>query len=636
MKALLIAMVLVAGVAVAGPLDELLPRPKVAEARAGAWVEGVGAVRVGALTEADRAAVRERMGAAGDLAGVGDNVADAGGVPAGAYVLEVGAGVAEIRADGAEGARYARATLRQLAGLGRGVAPGCKIVDWPALRWRGMLHDTGRNFQPVGQLRGQLPVLADYKFNLFQWHITDNHGWRLESRKYPQLQAPENLDRSDGFYSQEDFKALIAYAHSLGITVLPEFDLPGHTRCFRRAFGLKRMDEPRVRQIVTDLLEEAAGLLDPKVTPFIHLGSDEVQGHERVPGEWLTGWVNLLEAKGFRVVAWGPGQNPPNLSRPLVRQYWQGRQVKRSGAEPYFDSQSGYYINHVDPLELLAPATYQQPCATGAAANRLGAIFAVWHDDFAEDPREVLTMNPVFPAIALYSDAFWSGRAADRMDLYGNLPDPRDPAFAQAAELERRVLAHRPLHAARPFPYWRQTDLRWRLAETAEDLPFAELPWGERVVAQGTVFPQHFFYPQSNLTDGKAGCVWLGMVVTSDRAKTVSLYADFMNYSRSEGRKRDLPLVQGQWNAKGAKLFLNGREIPPPRWMQPGLTGQASVETPLVDEPWWVRPPLRVALRQGRNELLVKLPKKGWKWSATCFFPEPEGLTFAPPERPAP
>ena len=606
---LALSLALAAATLHAGPLEELLPRPKEAEARAGQWVF-------------DAAQVREEAAPPG--------VPPPSAQRPGAYELEVGPEGAVIRAADAEGRRYAWATLRQLAELGGGLAPACRIRDWPALRWRGLLHDTGRNFQPVAQLRAQLPLLAAYKFNLFQWHITDNHGWRLQSLRYPQLQAPENLDRSDGFYTQAEFKALIAYAHSLGITVMPEFDLPGHTLTFRRAFGLKRMDEPRVRQIVSDLLDEYAALLDPKVTPFIHLGSDEVQAHERVPDDWLAGWVRQLEAKGFRVVAWGPGQNPKGLDRPLARQYWMGRQVKRAGNEPYFDSQSGYYINHVDPLELLAPAAYQQPCATGPEANRLGAIFAVWHDDAAADPRDVLAMNPLLPALALYGDAFWAGRDADRMDLYGNLPDPRDPAFAQAADLERRLLAHKPLLPLAPFPYWRQTDLRWRLAETAKDLPFADLPWGERVIAQGTVYPQHFFYPQSNLTDGKAGCVWLGMVVESDAERDVPLYADFMDYSRSEGRARDLPLAQGQWNAKGARLLLNGQAIPPPRWAQPGVRSR---EIPMVDEPWWVRPPLVVHLRKGRNELLVKLPRKGWKWSATCFFPDTRGLTFAPPER---
>ncbi|MCI6590330.1 MAG: family 20 glycosylhydrolase [Lentisphaeraceae bacterium] len=494
-----------------------------------------------------------------------------------------------------------------------------------------MLHDTGRNWQPIGLLKEQLCVMADYKLNLFQWHITDNHGWRLQSKRYPQLSRPENLDRTDRFYTQAEFKELIAYAKRLGITVLPELDVPGHTACFRRAFGLKRMDEPQVREIITNLFDELTELLDPEVTPFIHIGSDEVKPHERVPGEWLTGWVKQLEAKGFKVVAWGPGQNPPGLEKALIRQYWMGRQVRRPNNEPYFDSQSSYYINHVDPLELLAPAAFLKPCLTGPEENHLGAIFAVWHDDAVAKPEDILTMNPVYPAMVLYSDNFWNGRERDEMRYYANLPDPREADFALPAELERRLLAHKPLFKGKPFPYWPQTQMRWRMAETAAELPFAELPWGERIIAQGTLYPQHFFFSQTNLTNGKSGCVWFGTVVNSDREQTVDLIADFMNYSRSDGRSRDAGLVKGQWNAKGAQLLLNGKPVPPPTWRQPGISGGDSREKPLVDEIWTVRAPLRVTLRKGRNELLLKLPRKGWKWSATCFFPEAKGLTFEPP-----
>ena len=527
--------------------------------------------------------------------------------------------------------RYAMATLRQLVDLGQGKVPCGTIRDWPTLPYRGMLHDTGRNWQPLSQLLMQLDWLSKYKFNCFQWHITDNHGWRLESKKYPELSHPDNLDRTDNFYTQEEFKALIAYAKTLGITVIPELDVPGHSETMRRAFGVQKMDEPKMRQIIADLFDELMTLLDPEVTPFIHIGSDEVKAHERVPGEWLTQWVKQIEAKGFKVIAWGPGQHPPHLSKPLIRQYWMGRQVGRPTNEPYFDSQSSYYINHVDPLEILAAACYQKPCLTGPVENHLGAIFAVWHDDALGKPWDILTMNPVFPAMVLYSDNFWNGREKDDMRYYGNLPAPTDPAFALAADLERRTLAQKPFFKGLPFDYYPQTQMRWRMAETAETKPFNELPWGERVIAQGTIYPQHFFFGQTNLTNGKSGCVWLGTVVNSDADKTVDLIADCMNYSRSDGRARDAALVQGKWNAKGAEIYLNGTPVPPPQWVQPGLSGWGTREKPLVDEPWMVRKPLKVQLKKGRNELLIKLPRKGWKWSATCFFPNAEGLTFEAP-----
>ncbi len=609
MKPLFYLLALMPTLLFAGPLEDLLPRPKTVTPINGEWLYNASQIKVAPAKESTSAWDQ-------------------------AYTLTIAP--TGVTIEGNE--RYARATLEQLNALGKGVIPCATIVDQPDLQWRGMLHDTGRNWQPISQLKPQLEALAAYKYNLFQWHITDNHGWRLQSKKYPQLSDPKNLDRSDNFYTQAEFKELIAYAHSLGITVLPELDVPGHTECFRRAFGLKQMNDPKVRQIISELFEELTTLLDPKITPYIHIGSDEVKAHERVPLEWITEWVKLLEAKGFKVVAWGPGQNPGGLDRPLIRQYWMGRQVRRSD-EPYFDSQSSYYINHVDPLELLAPATYQIPCLTGSPENRLGAIFAVWHDDAVAKPKDIVTMNPVYPAIALYSDnfwnrdtraAFWAGREGDELKYYGNLPDPKDADFAPARELERRLLAHKPFFKDVSFPYWQQTQMRWRMAEGCDGTvkPFDEFPWGEREIAQGTVYAKHFFFGKSDLTKQRGGTLWFGTVVQSDKAQTVEMIADFMNYSRSDGRWRDNTLVQGKWNAVGAEVMVNGKAVPPPTWQQPGKGGR---EEPMIDEPWAVRKPLRVQLQKGRNEILVKLPSHKWKWSFTCFFPDAKGLTFEAP-----
>ncbi len=614
MKQLLWTILLAPALVWAGPFEDVLPKLKQVSPAAGSWAYNEAQIKVAKVEMAADATWQDAQG----------------------YRLLIQPTGVTIEGD----ARHARATLAQLKKLGHGVIPCGEVVDYPDLQWRGMLHDTGRNWQPVAQLKPQLARMAEYKYNLFQWHITDNHGWRLQSLKYPELSKPENLDRTDKFYTQAEFKEVIAYAHTLGITVIPELDVPGHTETFRRAFGLKQMNDPKVRKIVSELFEELTGLLDPAVTPYIHIGSDEVKAHERVPLEWITGWIQEIEAKGFRVVAWGPGQNPKGLARPLIRQYWMGRQVARAD-EPYFDSQSSYYINHVDPLELLAPVTYQVACLTGKKEHQLGAIFAVWHDDAIGAPEHILTMNPVYPAMVGFSDnfwnrdarlAFWDGGKQDDRKYYGNLPDPREEGFKPAREMERLMLVHKGFFGeGEPYPYWAQTQMRWRIAETAEAKPFKELPWGERIVAQGTLYLQHFFFGQSNLIGGRTNPVWVGTVVHSDRDQEVEMIADFANYSRSDGRWRDGALVQGKWNHANAELFINGTPIPPPVWAQPGKAGR---EEPMVDEPWSVRKPLKVQLKKGRNEILVKLPKRRWKWSFTCFFPDAKGVTYEAPERP--
>ena len=599
--ALLIAFVpLLPLLLTASPLDELMPRPKSVKAAPSSWRYCADQVKRSGETPSFPSPEGYRL---------------------------------EVRPEGAfwsghEG--YARTTLRQLARLGGGRVPCCTIVDWPTLGIRGMMHDTGRNWQPLSQLKRQLVRMAEYKLNFFHWHLTDNHGWRLESRRYPALSAPENLDRTDSFYTRSEFRELLSFARKLGITVMPELDVPGHTRAFRRAFGIGRMDDPRVREIVAGLFRELADLLDPSQTPYIHIGSDEVKGIERVPDSWLSEWISLLQKRGFRVVGWGPGLTPGGSHTPLVRQYWRGRQVRRDPETFYIDSQSSYYINHVDPMELLAPAAFQKPCLTGSGRHRLGAIFAVWHDDAVASPGDILSMNPVYPAMVLYGDNFWNGRERDRMDYYANLPDPRTPEFSLAVDLERRALAQKRLFKGEPFALYPQTRMRWRLAEGEACHPFAEFPWGERIIAQATIYPHHFFFSRSNLVGSGSRCVWLGTIVRSDRERETDLIADCMNYSRSDGRNRDLALVRGEWNAKGAEICLNGRPLPPPDWRQPGI-GRGSREIPMADEVWSARPPQRVRLRKGANELLIKLPRAGWKWSVTCFFPDPRGLDFEAP-----
>lgn len=607
----------------AGVIENLMPRPKEVKPLEGTW------------------AVKSSMPF---CVFIELSEESAAGKPRGYYELTIRPTGLQVFYADEEGLRYGRVTAQQIMALARlekqKTIPCVQIIDYPSYQIRGLLFDTGRNWLPIEMLRREMDLLAKYKFNVFQWHITDNHGWRLQSKKYPQLSKPENLDRTDNYYTQKDFQNIIAYAHKLGITVIPELDVPGHTMTFRRAFGLKRMDDPKVKQIVSELFDEMMDLLDPEVTPYIHIGSDEVQAHERVPDQWIVDWVNQIEARGFKVIAWGPGQYPKGLKQPLIRQYWMGRHVKRPNNEPYIDSQSSYYINHVDALELLTQACFQQPCLTGPKENRLGAIFAVWHDDALGKPEDLFTMNPVLPSTVLYADNFWNGREKDVMQWYGNLPPPEHPDFAFAEELERRTLAHRALFEALPkhaqnaqtyFPFYKQTDMRWRMAETAEEKPFNEMLWGERIIAQGTIYAQHFFFSQTNLTDGETGTVWFGMIVNSDRDQEVELIADFMNFSRSDNRKRDAALVQGKWNAKGAELRINGQTIPPPKWKQPGGGGPNIGEKPLVDEPWTARPPLKVRLKKGRNEVLVKLPLKGWKKSFTCFFPDAKGLTYEAP-----
>jgi hexosaminidase len=106
-------------------------------------------------------------------------------------------------------------------------APVVTIKDQPRFAWRGLLVDVGRHFIPLDVLKRNLDGMAATKMNVLHWHLYDNEGFRVESKRFPKLQEAG----SDGmYYTQDEIREFVAYAHDRGIRVVPEFEMPGHSR----------------------------------------------------------------------------------------------------------------------------------------------------------------------------------------------------------------------------------------------------------------------------------------------------------------------------------------------------------------------------------------------------------------------
>src|SRR6202030_1130826 len=106
-------------------------------------------------------------------------------------------------------------------------APVVTIKDQPRFPWRGLLIDVGRHFIPLDVLKRNLDGMAAVKMNVLHWHLYDNEGFRVESKRFPKLQEAG----SDGlYYTQEEIREFLDYAHDRGIRVVPEFEMPGHSR----------------------------------------------------------------------------------------------------------------------------------------------------------------------------------------------------------------------------------------------------------------------------------------------------------------------------------------------------------------------------------------------------------------------
>ena len=195
------------------------------------------------------------------------------------FVRGKGTGETKESAASRRGERWERVTLEQLLLLSGGARVPCwRIVDWPALKWRGYMNDCGRNFLELDGVKAIVDMMSRYKMNLFHWHLSDYHGWRLESKKYPQLQDRRAFTRQVGkYYTQREFREIVRYAAERGVTVMPELDVPGHTLAFRLGMGVDSMNHEVVRTALKEIFEELCSLAPADVMPFVHLGTDEVR-----------------------------------------------------------------------------------------------------------------------------------------------------------------------------------------------------------------------------------------------------------------------------------------------------------------------------------------------------------------------
>lgn len=167
------------------------------------------------------------------------------------YRLSVGSSEVDIEAATSAGLFYGIQTFRQLlppSTYGPTVVPGfscevpeVEIADRPRFGWRGMMLDVSRHFFPKEEILKLLGTMAEHKLNHFHWHLTDEPGWRIDIKRYPNLTMIGSLQNYDtfgkpldgqnhgGFYTQKDIREVVAYAKNLHITIVPEIEMPGHS-----------------------------------------------------------------------------------------------------------------------------------------------------------------------------------------------------------------------------------------------------------------------------------------------------------------------------------------------------------------------------------------------------------------------
>jgi hexosaminidase len=336
-------------------------------------------------------------------------------------------------------------------------APAIAIQDNPRFPWRGLMIDVGRHFIPLDVLKRNLDGMAAVKLNVFHWHLSDNQGFRVESKKFPKLQEMG----SDGFYyTQDEVRDLIAYARERGIRVVPEFDMPGHSTAWfvgypelasgpgpyeiERKWGVfdPAMDptEERTYKFLDVFIGEMAALFPDQ---YFHIGGDEVNGKEwdanpkiqafmRAHGfktnQDLQAYFNtrvqkIVAKHGKTMVGWDEILRP-DLPKDIVVQSWRGQDSLAAAAKLGYRGilSYGYY------LDLMWPASrhYAVDPMSDAAANLtaeekkqiLGGEACIWSEYVSPENID----SRIWPRAAAIAERLWSPQGmTDANSMYQRL-----------------------------------------------------------------------------------------------------------------------------------------------------------------------------------------------------------------------
>lgn len=605
------------------------------------------------------------------------------------YTLIVSEKGVEISAGEFSGFFNALQTVRQLIRKDnkKYSMPYCRIKDAPAFPVRGLMLDVGRNYMSVPFLKSVVRRLSHYKINVLHLHLSDDPGWRVEVNKYPELTVETSFwpTRQPGkFYTQEDIKSICDFCDSLNIRVIPEIDMPGHSAAFRKAIG-KDMQTPEGMQVLKEALDEIIPLFKDSL---FHIGSDEV--HFKMK-EFMPEMIRYVRSKGKQVVVWYPGYAPDsNAVRMCWGEYEAGYSLDKSA--PYIDC-NGFYMDWMDSQGGVLQTFFQYPCEVPQAGGKaLGSEMCVWTDGAISSDERILLQYPFYPTMLTFSERIWRGSREKRRDLVANLPAKGTKAWEAFNEFEDRLIYHRDRYfKSIPFAYVKQSEMKWRLIgpfnhHGINDTSFEPekvikgkyivrkdtLTWND-TVAYGGEIQIRTLYAMFNMHKNQYRLDFLPTVMSSSvgkkdgtcyaltrikSPKNQEVYLMFgLNgmWGHSGGYRSARAPEHGSWDFSGGDVWLNGiRVLPPSRWPFESLPwtgwGKGRIEVPLTEEGYFFRPPVKIKLRKGVNEILVRTVFGHWKgdngqrkWQFCCMpvlwdgchYTEVKGLEYLDCEIPA-
>uniref|UniRef100_A0A7V4XQ82 Glycosyl hydrolase n=1 Tax=Acidobacterium capsulatum TaxID=33075 RepID=A0A7V4XQ82_9BACT len=374
------------------------------------------------------------------------------------YSLTVTSQSVHLRAATDVGAMHGLQTLLQLVQHTdtQYFLPAVTIHDSPRFPWRGLMLDCSRHFEPIPVIKRTLDAMAAVKMNVFHWHLSDDQGFRIQSKVFPLL----TQRGSDGdFYTQAQAREIVAYARARGIRVVPEFDMPGHTSSWfvgypslasapgpfhiERHFGIfdPVMDPTRESTYVflNKFIAEMAGIFPD---PYMHIGGDENNGvewkhnpriqafmraHHLQGTAGLQAYFNrrllkILQKYHKHMIGWDEVL-APGLPKDVMIQSWRGYDSLAAAARKGYTGilSSGYYLDSmqtaaqhyaVDPIPLSSTLTPQQ------RKRILGGEACMW----GEYVDAGIIDSRVWPITAAIAERLWSAQSVNNVnDMYRRL-----------------------------------------------------------------------------------------------------------------------------------------------------------------------------------------------------------------------
>lgn len=222
--------------------------------------------------------------------------------------------------------------------------PVSTIYDKPEYSYRGLMIDVARHFFTEDDIKRQIDYAAQYKINRVHLHLTDDQGWRIEIKKYPDLTliggSTEVGGGPGGYYTQDQFKSIVKYAADRYIEIIPEVDMPGHSNAALASYGFLNPDgerkalytgtdvgfssfmahSERTYEFLDDVIREISAISPSK---YFHIGGDEAENTKKADYDYFVGRVSkIVQSYGKTPIGWDPIDTAPEINSSVILQNW--------------------------------------------------------------------------------------------------------------------------------------------------------------------------------------------------------------------------------------------------------------------------------------------------------------------------